>query len=745
MSCRVAEVLMDIALDRPFDYRIPDEIADRVSPGVRVSVPFGRNDRKCTACVSLVKELPEAETEKLKYILAIIEERPVIPEKLLKLGDWISQYYCCTREQSLRNLLPGAVRNGKVKAKKEPRYYLNDPAAAADYVANADKRTQARAEILKQLSHRGGQAADALLAASGASKSALAGLVSLGLVKKEEVQILRDPFKGAQVQPSKPLPPTPDQAAALETIFRMADSPEKEKHVLLLHGITCSGKTEVYLQAIAHVLESGGDAIVLVPEISLTPQTVMRFRSRFGDQVSVLHSALTDGERYDEWMKVYTGKVRIAVGARSALFAPFRNLKLIIVDEEHENSYKQSESPRYNARDVAVYRGKLENALVILGSATPSLESWRNAQTGKYALAKMYTRSDPAMCLPAVHIIDMRMEKTEDEKTPLFSRVLQESVRERLRHGEQTILFLNKRGFARQMLCEVCGYVASCPDCSIPYTYHRKMQTLTCHLCGAMLPAHGSCPECASPAIRYSGAGTERVEHQAYALFPDARIARMDSDTMTNPALYEEVLTKFRRGETDILIGTQMIAKGLDFPNVTLVGILNADMGLYLPDFRAQERVFQLLAQVAGRAGRGFSGGEVLIQTFSPFNPAIVHATGHDYLSFAEEEMEIRQEMQYPPFTRLTALHFEGMDSAAVFAAAEQLTKDLTAQCPEMEITEPMPAPVERIKGKYRFMSIAKGETPGKFRVYLRQAVMDWRKKHKDVTFNADVDALNML
>ncbi len=745
MSCFAAKILMDISLDRTFDYRIPEEFVSRIQPGVKVNVPFGRGDKQRVGCVSAVFEITDEAAEKLKYITEILEERPAIPEKLLKLGDWISAYYCCTREQSLRNLLPGAVRNGKVRARTEPRYYLNDPVAAADYIAKATARTKPRAEILKQLSFRGGQSADNLIAASGSSKSALAALVTLGLIKKENVQILRDPFKGAKVQQSKPMTPTPDQAAALEKIFQMADHPDGKQHVLLLHGITCSGKTEVYLQAIAHILESGGDAIVLVPEISLTPQTVMRFRSRFGDQVSVLHSGLTDGERYDEWMKVYTGKVRIVVGARSALFAPFKNLKLIIVDEEHENSYKQSEAPRYNARDVAVIRGKLENALVILGSATPSLESWNNALNGKYAIARMYSRSDPAIQLPKVQVVDMRIEKTDDDKTPLFSKILRDAVHDRIKHGEQTILFLNKRGFARQMMCEVCGYVATCPDCSIPYTYHRKMQTLTCHLCGAMLPAPETCPDCKAPQIRYSGAGTERIEHQAYALFPDARIARMDSDTMTNPGMYEEVLSKFRRGETDILIGTQMIAKGLDFPNVTLVGILNADMGLYLPDFRAQERVFQLLAQVAGRAGRGFAGGEVLIQTFSPFNPAIIHATGHDYLSFAEEELEIRKELLYPPYSRLCALHFEGDSSEEVLTAAQQLVEKLQNSCPEMEITEPMPAPVERIKGKYRFMSVAKGETPNSFRKLLRQEIMDWRKKNRDVIFYADIDALNLL
>ncbi len=738
----IAKVLMNLSLDRVFDYIVPVELEQFVVPGCRVNVPFGKADTPRPAHVVSVAEGDVSGG--LKTILSLCTERPVIPPNLLKLGDWIASYYCCTREQALRNLLPGAVRNGKIKTKTEFRYYLADPVKAAEYIANAAPKTKLRAEVLKQLSHRGGQTASALKASSGAGPGVISALVKLELIKKEEEKVLRDPFKGVKVVPSKPMTPTPEQAAALEKIFRMADQPG-EQHTLLLHGITCSGKTEVYLQAIAHILEQGGDAIVLVPEISLTPQTVMRFRSRFGNQVSVLHSGLTDGERYDEWMKVYTGDVRIAVGARSALFAPFRNLKLIIVDEEHENSYKQSEAPRYNARDVAVMRGKLEKSLVILGSATPSLESWQNAQTGKYALATMYTRSNPEIHLPAVRIIDMKLEQDDNEKVPFFSKMLTDAIRRRLRDGDQTILFLNKRGFARQLLCDVCGYLAKCPDCSVPYTYHKKQQTLTCHLCGAMQPAPETCPDCHSPEIRYRGAGTERIESQAHALFPDARIVRMDSDTMTNPALYDEVLETFRRKETDILIGTQMIAKGLDFPNVTLVGILNADLGLYLPDFRAQERSFQLLAQVAGRAGRGFAGGEVLVQTFSPYNPAIEHAAGHDYLSFADEELEIRKEMLYPPFTRLCALHFDGMDEAKVLEAAQDTVRSLSEAVPEAELGDVMPAPIERIKGRYRFLSIVKGENLARFRRELRIRIMEWRKKHRNMDFYADIDALNLL
>ena len=742
----VAKILLDLALDRPFDYSVPPELADRLRVGMLVSVPFGRGKGEREGCVVALTDRSDYPVSDLKPILAIRNERPSLPDALLKLADWMAEYYCCTREQALRNLMPGAVRSGKIKPKKELRFYLADAAEAAKYIAGAKKQQEKRAAMLKQLSVRPGSTADQLIRATGLGKSVLDALVKAGLVKKEAEQIDRDPFKGMKVMKTEPLTPTPEQKVALDKIFDMADHPGG-KHVLLLHGITCSGKTEVYLQAIGHILKQGGDAIVLVPEISLTPQTVNRFRSRFGDMVSVLHSGLTDGERFDEWMKVRNGKVRIAVGARSALFAPFANLKLIVVDEEHESSYKQSEAPRYNARDVAVMRGKLEGALVILGSATPSMESYRNAETGKYELVEMLKRSDPSIVLPSVRIIDMKLEANEEGKSPYFSKILIDAVYDRIRNGEQTILFLNKRGYARQMMCEACGYVAMCPDCSVAYTYHKHTETLSCHLCASTILAPEICPVCGSQEIRYSGAGTERIENVCRELFQGARIARMDSDTMTRPSLYEKVLTSFRRGDIDILIGTQMIAKGLDFPNVTLVGIVNPDLGLMMSDFRAVERSFQLLAQVAGRAGRGFIPGEVIIQTRLPYNPAIQFAAEHDYKGFYKEEIQIRQEFNYPPFTHLAVLHFDGMDGAATLSAAMNFTEAIGSEFDPkaVSISEPCPAPLERIKGKYRFVCVVHGEKLGIFRRRLRAVIMEWRRQHKDIEFYADIDALNLI
>ena len=592
-----------------------------------------------------------------------------------------------------------------------------------------------------------GMTADVLLSAVGTGKSVLSALTKAGYLKKTEERVNRDPLRGATVQPTDPLPPTPEQQNALDVIFRMMDQPDRKQHVLLLHGVTCSGKTEVYLQAIAHVLEQNGDAIVLVPEISLTPQTVTRFKSRFGDRVSVLHSGLSDGERHDEWMKVHRGEVKIAVGARSALFAPFSNLKLIVVDEEHENSYKQSEAPRYNARDVAVMRGKMENALVILGSATPSLESYYNAEQGKYERVEMLKRSDPSIMLPSVSIIDMRLEKDDQDRTPYFSKTLVDSVFQRIRNGEQSIIFLNKRGFARQMHCDLCGYVAECPDCSVPYTYHKKAQVLSCHLCGRVTDAPEVCPACGSDQIRYQGAGTERIENISMDIFKSARIARMDSDTMTTPAAYERVLDAFRRGDLDILIGTQMIAKGLDFPNVTLVGIVNADGGLYIKDFRAEERSFQLLAQVAGRAGRGLVKGEVLIQTESPYNPAIQCAAEHDYKAFYQDEILVRQDLHLPPFCHMIALHFDGTDPEKIMQEARKVLDRLQADpaSGSLEFDDLSPCVIERIKGKYRFMARVRGQKLSGFRRILRAELQQWKKSRNGIDFYADVDPMNLL
>ncbi|MDD5728761.1 MAG: primosomal protein N', partial [Victivallales bacterium] len=557
----VAKVIIDLSLDKAFDYLIPEELQGRVHVGVQVHVPFGRGKRRGYV-LNIVAKSDYAKP--LKAIISIAEHHTRIPEKILELGRWMADYYCCTREQAVKALLPSAVRSGKVKHKTLRIFAIADTGKAEQFIiANTGKKSKAgQLQAVKTLLTSQGMAQEQLLAAAEVSMSPVNTLLKKGVITEERRVVRNDPFADVTILRTEPLRLNPEQAQALDKICGLLEDHE-ERHVILIHGVTSSGKTEVYLQAIARVLAQGEEAIVLVPEISLTPQTVQRFRARFGDLVSVLHSRLTERERFDEWSKINDGLVKIAIGARSALFAPFRKLGLIVVDEEHESTYKQGESPRYHARDMAVMRGKLENAVVVLGSATPSFESYYNAKQGKYLLAELFKRVDDCR-LPVVKLIDQRLgAMPEKGQSNLISKILKNAIRDRLDAGEQTILFLNRRGYARQMMCDVCGFVAECASCSVAYTYHKQRESLACHLCGNVIKAYSRCPQCNSDQIRYAGSGTEKAETMLRGIFPHARVARMDSDTMRKSSSYEEVLSAFKRGDLDILIGTQMIAKGL--------------------------------------------------------------------------------------------------------------------------------------------------------------------------------------
>ena len=741
---RIARIVVDLSLDRIFDYIIPERLQGQVHVGSKVKVPFNRGFRNGYV-LSLGSDSPFL--QRLKQIDSLCEQHTRIPSKLVELGEWMADYYCCSREQAIRTLLPHAVRSGKIKHKTMPFYTLPDPGKAEQFIAdNHDKKSAAkRVELLKFLVTHKDLSRQQLLEEYMASASALATLLKSGIVIEEKRRIARDPLENIDVIPDRPQTPTEEQQIALDKIIAMLENPEPRPHTTLLFGITGSGKTEVYLQAIAKALELGRDSIVLVPEISLTPQTVQRFRARFGDMISVMHSRLTEGERFDEWNRINEGRVRIAVGARSALFSPFRHLGLIIVDEEHEPSYKQGESPRYHARDVAVMRGLKENAVVVLGSATPSFESYNNAVTGKYELCTLTKRIDRCV-LPTMKIIDIRLDRktSENKSGSFFTKMLIDAVNDRLWRGEQSILFLNRRGYARQMMCDNCGFVAQCPSCSVAYTYHRHNHTLSCHLCGDTIRACDTCPQCSSESVRYSGVGTEKIESVAIKTFKQARIARMDSDTMKSQASYEHVLNEFRRGNLDILIGTQMIAKGLHFPNVTLVGIINADQALNMPDFRAPERAFQLITQVAGRAGRGDIKGEVLLQTFSPFNPTISAAVNHDFTGFFAEDMAVREMLGYPPYGHLTALHFEGENLDQVAACASQYMEVLRkVNDKDINISEPSPAPIEKIKDKFRYMIVIRGRNTHRIRRLIRQLALSGRHP-ANVHVYADVDAVSL-
>ena len=742
----IARVITDIALDREFDYLVPPELESVIRPGSAVEVPFGSVLRNGYV-LELVEKSAFADQGKLKKLAGLSTRRAHIPEQLITLGKWMAEYYCATQEHAIRTLLPAAVRSGKVKSLVSRVFYLPDQAKAEQFIIdNADaKRVVKRVEVLKLMLkiHEG-----TLTEISGHpeySPGAFDALRKAGLIGFREEALRRDVFGDVEVVPGKPLDPTPDQAKALEMIDGMLDK-KVPQHVLVLHGVTNSGKTEVYLQSIANTISRGKSAIVLVPEISLTPQTVRRFRARFKDQLCVLHSRLSDGERFDEWNRINSGEAQIVIGARSALFAPLRNLGLIVVDEEHESSYKQSESPRYMARDVAVMRGKLENAVVILGSATPSAESLYNARQGKFLLCRMASQvADKPK--PLIRIIDRRLEPIpEPGNSNLFSPVLIDAVQERLERAEQTILFLNRRGYARSMSCPACGFEARCPDCSVNYnyTYSRRREILSCHLCGAVIPAPASCPDCGYQDIRFHGSGTEKLESCAHGVFPGARIGRMDSDTMRSSADYEVVLDKFRRGQLDILVGTQMIAKGLHFPGVTLVGVINADHGLSMPDFRAAERTFQLLTQVAGRAGRGDRRGEVVFQT-SKDSEVLRFASELDFEGFEEFDLEFRKMLDYPPYSRMIAIVFRGENEAelaefaAGFAAALEPYKH-----DRLRITPPAPAPIEKIKNKFRYLMTVRGNGLKIIREAIRVLALH-RPHPKGIDIAVDVDAQYLM
>ena len=749
---KIAQIIINLSLDRVFDYIIPEQLADQVRVGVQVDIPFGHGQRHGYVVEIIAKS--NYPVHQLKEITGISPTHPPIPVSLIELGEWMAQYYCCSREHAVRTLLPGAVRSGKIKVKTISLFSVADRTKAEEFIKTDGKRSKAKARLLKALLKQDKMLAENLLSKADCGRSILKALLDKDLVIEEYEEISRDPYDGVTILKSRPIEANPEQRVALAQIAecmdnaakRLAGDPEGKgkPHTVLLHGVTGSGKTEVYLQSIAKALETGLESIVLVPEISLTPQTVERFRARFGNMVSVLHSGLSNGERYDEWTKVNESKVKIVVGARSALFAPFKNLALIIVDEEHENSYKQGEAPRYHARDVAVMRGYKENAVVILGSATPSFESYHNAVNQKYVLAELKRRVDKCL-LPQIQIIDMTVERSAEGGIQFFSKQLKEAIRLRIIDGEQTILFLNRRGYARQMMCDNCGYVAECKDCSSTYTYHRANEQLVCHLCSTTIQAPTTCPACHDKNIKFSGLGTEKIESMVNGIFPDARVARMDSDTMTKRSSYEHVLDKFKRGQIDILIGTQMIAKGLHFPNVTLVGVVNADMSLYIPDFRAEERTFQLLTQVAGRAGRGDLPGNVIIQTNTPFNPAIQATIDTDYKGFYEEEIEVRHQLSYPPQNELIVIHFRGTNELEVVNFAGLFHGWLTQIIQDtMLVGAPMPSPIERIKTKFRYQIMIRGPRQPGLRAKLRHLVLHV-KRPKYVEAYIDVDATSLM
>lgn len=613
-------------------------------------------------------------------------------------------------------------------------------------------------EVLTYIADTGGDVPlKEIMTVLGVTASTVKALADKGYIAIMDMEVYRDPYQDRNFTPTTPFTLTDEQQQVYNSIISRINKREKGEY--LIHGITGSGKTEVYLQCIQRVIEQDRQAIMLVPEIALTPQMVERFKGRFGDRVAVMHSRLSSGERYDEWRKIREGKSQVAIGARSAIFAPFSNLGLIIMDEEHETSYKQEESPKYHARDVAIHRAHQHNAVVILGSATPSLESYYAARSQANdefmpTLLEIHGRALGSE-LPAVEIIDMREELKEGNRS-MFSRPLHQAIEDRLEKKQQTVLLLNRRGHSTFVMCRTCGYVAECPNCDISLTYHQRSNSLRCHYCGHAEPAPQICPECSSEHIRYFGTGTQRVEEELAKLFPGIRVVRMDVDTTTQKGSHEKLLNQFRDKKADLLLGTQMVAKGLDFPDVTLVGVIAADSALHLPDFRAAEKTFQLLTQVAGRAGRHHLPGEVIVQTYNPEHYSVIHASHHDYHSFVREELKHRQTLGYPPYCRLALITFSHEKLALLVRIAENYTQMIKDQASKLgwlgslerfsnealDVLGPVASPIPRLKNRYRFQCMIKwrGDMDvAKLAEHVAEQLQD-SVRDKELLISIDVD-----
>ncbi len=666
-----AKVIVDIThekLDKVFEYRIPSELEGVLQVGMEVIVPFGNGNRETNGYVIGISETCEYDEGKVKEILRLAEKRLAIEGKLVALAGWMKENYGGTMIQSLKTVLP-IKREEQQKIKRYVRLCLSQEEGRAKLEEYLKKNQRARVRALAALLDNGVLEYEFLIKKLNVSREVLRALEDQGVAQIESEHVFRNPIKDRK-QDWKPVDYTEEQQNAIDR-FR-EDYLKGEQKTYLLYGVTGSGKTEVYMEMIARVIRGGKQAIVLIPEIALTYQTVMRFYKRFGNRISILNSRMSNGERYDQMMRAKEGGIDVMIGPRSALFTPFPNLGLIVIDEEHEPTYKSEQIPRYHARETAIARAKLEGASVVLGSATPSLEAFYRAEQGEYEMLILRERSKK-QALPEVHTIDLREELKAGNRS-IISRKLHELIEDRLEKRQQTILFINRRGYAGFISCRSCGHVVKCPHCDVSMTSHKGGK-LVCHYCGYEEQEHAVCPECGSKHIGGFRAGTQQIEELIKQEFPQARVLRMDMDTTKEKDGHEKILETFANEEADILIGTQMIVKGHDFPNVTLVGILAADLSLYADDYRAGERTFQLLTQAAGRAGRGREKGEVVIQTYSPEHYAIQTAAAQTYEAFYEEEIAYRKLMGYPPAEQLLALLVAGEDEKLVETACEYLKK----------------------------------------------------------------------
>lgn len=738
-NVKYASIILELAIDKTLDYSIPISMVESLKRGMQVEVSVRGVKRR--GYVFAIKE--GTTIFKVLPIEAIVSEHELISEELFELALWISKYYYTPLSFVIKSMLPGSIRK-HIEPKEQLFVSRNKTRQELkNYIENIRNSYSKQADILDiMLLQSKGIFLSELIEKSKSSRSPVDTLVKKGLLKVETVRTGISPIACEEYFHTKPKPLNDEQIEALKKITHTLQAAIFETH--LLFGVTGSGKTEVYMQAISHTLSLGKSALILVPEIALTAQTVERFKSRFPHDIAVLHHRLSDGERYHEWHKIKSGQAKIVIGARSAIFSPLHHLGLIIVDEEHENSYKQTdESPKYHARDVAVMRGYLQKACVILGSATPSLESFYNVEQKKYILSTLFQRAGSAL-MPKVTIVDMKKQLEKQGGFSLFSSQLIEGIKDRIEKGEQSILFLNRRGYFTLQLCKACGYTHKCSHCDVNLTFHFNDKILSCHLCGYSTKPPSECPSCrAIDTLKYRGIGTEQVERSIKALFPELRVTRIDADTTRHKGSHELLLREFRTGKADLLIGTQMISKGLHFPSVTLVGVLNSDSGLNIPDFRASENMFQLITQVSGRAGRGFAQGEVIIQSFIPDNQTLNLAKDQDFLAFYQEEIQVRRLFHYPPFTHMVKLTFTGSSAEGAFNMAKKWYDELVKLLvTPFELHPVVPSGHAKIKDKFRFQLIISGPSVYHMNNLISQVEV-LISKSKDIHLSIDVDPLS--
>lgn len=801
----IAQVIVDVPVmqtNKPFDYIIPKKLEGQLEAGMRVVVPFGNGKRKVQGFVTGITDVAAYEG-KMKEIEGIMDLSPVLNEEMLQLGEYMAEKTFSFKISCYQTMLPAVMRAKYKKFIKIlkpgsndlPFEYKNDetlipfeqidsPEKLSDFLnlqkkgivevvyEVLDKRTKKKikytrvllsAERVKDEKEKIGKRAPKqrdflnwilnhensrmetthLIKESSVTPSVLKEAEKKGWVKTEFEEVYRDPFKNAGSKPTKELKLNSEQSVAYSSVCQAIE--HKQAEVFLLKGVTGSGKTEVYLQSIAQVLKKGRGAMMLVPEISLTPLMVSRFKSRFGDRVALLHSGLSDGEKYDEWRKIANGEADVVVGARSSVFAPIKKLGIIIIDEEHESSYKQEENPRYHAKDIAIWRGRYHSCPVILGSATPSLESRARASKNVYTLLELKQRAN-RLPLPVVRVIDMK-EEAKEGNFSIFSSALKKGIEQRIEDHEQVVLLLNRRGYSSFMLCRDCGFVLQCPNCDISLTLHKENKSMKCHYCGHQEAVPSICPQCQSNNIRFFGTGTQKVEAELEKMFPETSIVRMDIDTTRKKGSHQRLLERFERKKSGILLGTQMIAKGLDFPNVTLVGVLNADTAMALPDFRSSEKTFQLLTQVAGRAGRAELEGEVLIQTYNPEHYAIQLAKKHDYDQFYLKEMYLRHLSNYPPYyfiVQISVSHEKEVEAAKKMAEITSFLKDSLRK--EAILLGPSPKSLTRIKNRYHYQTIIKYKKEPELFDRLHQLLQITQKDQlKGLNISIDPNPLQFL